>query len=454
VRFLHLCGAEPVEREMTPPAQRLGDLGAEALTFAFSFPGGLQATLEMSMRQIEETLFMARVRVVNRSSFEDAAHRTRDEALQVALVSTHTLLHLSDGAWISLQDPPRDLQVHADACRNQGTWPVLVGAPAQTEWLLSAPIILPDYPQIAPESPGDFFDATEIDEILTLRIQTLTDEEKQEMLRGDRHTRALLQRVESVDRTCQGQLHGAIRARQPIRVRPGDRVRLRPRRRADAFDLLLDGKVATVVAVEQDYSNRTHVAVTLDYDPGNDLGADGKPGHRFFFDSDEVERLGMVRILIAGIGNIFLGDDAFGVHVAQRLGARPWPDGVRVIDFGSRGMDLAYALQDGYDAVILIDAYAHGGVPGDLCVIEPRLDAQTEPTALAPDAHGMDPLTVMRWVQSTGGRLPLLRLVGCEPATFGPEEGQMELSAPVEAAIEPAVEMVASLVAGLMQCTN
>lgn len=154
-----------------------------------------------------------------------------------------------------------------------------------------------------------------------------------------------------------------------------------------------------------------------------------------------------MKILIAGIGNIFLGDDAFGVEVVGRLRARTWPAGVAIIDFGIRGLDLAYALQDGYDAVILVDSYAHGGTPGSLCVVEPLLDETRERAPATVDAHAMDPLNVLHWVQTSAGKLPLVRIVGCEPATFGPEEGQLGLSEAVAAALEPAIELIESLVA-------
>src|SRR5207248_2392542 len=119
--------------------------------------------LELSVDQVQENLFKLRVRILNLTPFDDTARRSRAEALPVSLVSTHTILQLREGQWISLQNPPDELQAITDACRNQGTWPVLVGEPGQMDLLLAAPIILYDYPRIAPESPGDFFDATEID---------------------------------------------------------------------------------------------------------------------------------------------------------------------------------------------------------------------------------------------------------------------------------------------------
>jgi hypothetical protein len=167
-----------------------------------------------------------------------------------------------------------------------GTFPVLVGQPGVGELLLSAPIILPDYPALAPESPGDFFDSTDIDELLTLRVLTLTPEEKQQMAATDGRARALLERTEALGQDLLPSLHGAMRAAVPSALRPGTRVWLRPRARADIMDLALDGKQATIHAVERDFEGRIHVAVTIDDDPGKDLGVHG---HRFFFAPEEVE---------------------------------------------------------------------------------------------------------------------------------------------------------------------
>jgi hydrogenase maturation protease len=155
------------------------------------------------------------------------------------------------------------------------------------------------------------------------------------------------------------------------------------------------------------------------------------------------------KILIAGIGNIFLGDDGFGCAVAGRLASRPLPDGAQVVDFGVRGLDLAYAMMDGYDATILIDAAPRGGEPGALYIIEPDLNELGDPDAQARmvEAHAMNPMRVLALVRAMGGELKRVLLVGCEPATLGPEEGQMGLSATVEAAVDGAVEMVESLVA-------
>lgn len=158
------------------------------------------------------------------------------------------------------------------------------------------------------------------------------------------------------------------------------------------------------------------------------------------------------RILVAGIGNIFMADDAFGCEVARRLSAREWPGDVRVVDFGIRGFDLAYALMDGYDVTIFVDATPRGGEPGTVYTIEPdlseldRMDAQ----GLAVEPHGMNPLKVLGMVKAMGGGFKRILLVGCEPETLGPEEGQMGLSATVEAAVGEAVRVVESLVVKLL----
>jgi hydrogenase maturation protease len=154
------------------------------------------------------------------------------------------------------------------------------------------------------------------------------------------------------------------------------------------------------------------------------------------------------RILVACIGNIFLGDDGFGVEVGRRLAHRHIPDGARVVDYGIRGLDLVYALMDDYDAVILVDAIPRGGDPGAVYVIEPDLDelGVEDRRAMAVEPHGMNPMKVLQMARSMGAQFKRILLVGCEPETLGPEEGQMGLSAPVEAAVDEAVSVIESLV--------
>jgi hydrogenase maturation protease len=244
-----------------------------------------------------------------------------------------------------------------------------------------------------------------------------------------------------------------------VQVKPGCRVRLHPGKRGDMIDSALAGKTAMIESLEQDYEGKFHVCVVVDDDPGRDIGMMRQPGHRFFFDPEEVEPLPMdttgsdttaqaPSILIAGIGNIFLGDDAFGVEVVQRLGIRNLPERVKAIDFGIRGLDLAYALLDGSDVTILVDACPRGGRPGSLYLIEPDLNALDGPEAeqASVDAHSMNPMNVIRMAKSMGGELKRILLVGCEPATWGPEEGQMALSETVATVVDKAVRMIESLV--------
>ena len=156
----------------------------------------------------------------------------------------------------------------------------------------------------------------------------------------------------------------------------------------------------------------------------------------------------MKRILIAGIGNIFLGDDAFGVYLAGRLARKPWPPEVQVVDFGIRSFDLAFALLDNYDLVILVDAISRGGSPGKLYVIEPDLDASG---TVEVEPHSMDPAKVLRLVRAYGRPSGRILVLGCEPAGLDPDEqGGMDLSAPVQAALDEAERIVRSLVEGYL----
>ena len=164
------------------------------------------------------------------------------------------------------------------------------------------------------------------------------------------------------------------------------------------------------------------------------------------------------RILIACIGNIFLGDDGFGVEVARRLMQRQYPEGVQIVDFGIRGMELAYTLLDDYDELVLVDAVQRGDRPGTLYLIEPDLadinpEKGEEAGRAALDAHSMDPVKVLAFARRLGARPIHTLLVGCEPATFGGEdysEMQMGLSEPVQAAVDAALKMIDSLVADLL----
>ncbi len=244
-----------------------------------------------------------------------------------------------------------------------------------------------------------------------------------------------------------------------VAVRAGSVVRLAPRQTgSDIFEVALDGRSATVREVLEDYEGRIQLAVTVNDDPGQDLGTIRRPGHRFFFDPEEVQPLSTReerggpprrRVLVAGIGNVFLGDDGWGVALAGRLSRRVLPPGVEVVDFGIRGMDLAYAMQDGYDAVVLLDATPRGEAPGTLYVIEPDL-GEIEMTV---DAHGMDPVKVLALALALGAQsLPRTLVVGCEPQTrmsAEDEEIVAELTEPVRGSLDRAVELLESLLSDL-----
>jgi hydrogenase maturation protease len=190
-----------------------------------------------------------------------------------------------------------------------------------------------------------------------------------------------------------------------------------------------------------------------------------QPGHRFFFGPSEVEPLPKTesepqrakqkqRILIAGIGNIFLGDDAFGVEAIKRLAMRKLPETVRVTDFGIRGFDLMYALQDGYETTILVDASPQGQPPGTVFVMEPDLNsAGSSEQQSVVETHGMNPMNVIRMAKAMNVPLKRLLVVGCEPETLGGAEGHMGLSVTVQAALDEAVNVIENVVNRILDGT-
>ncbi len=255
-----------------------------------------------------------------------AQEASRDEVMAAFMVGVHALLGVEDGAFVSLADPPQWARGAADSCANVRTWPVMAGEEGERNLMLSSPIILEDYPRVAPESPADLFDATEIDEILTLRTMALTEEEKREARATDPRAAALIDRIDNMPPEMLDRLHGAIRylrqaqdgpgaSAKPVApwwdpgadaaVHPeidsvevdgmalakGSRVRLRPKlQRADAQDMFLDGRIARVEAVFMDVDNRNYLAVTLEDDPAADLYQ--SHGRFLYFQPDEVEPCG------------------------------------------------------------------------------------------------------------------------------------------------------------------
>jgi hypothetical protein len=246
----------------------------------------------------------------------------RDAVIRRSLVAVHALLALDDGAFVSSLDPPEYALAAVQGCRNDGLFPVLVGDAGSSDVVLSSPIILYDHPEVAPESVGDFCDATEIDEILALRVLTLTDEEKAEARGTDPRAAGIVDRCDDLPPEMWARLHGAVRSLHPVdetagepsrlpwwdpaadaevdpwtdtttiagrTVGKGARVRLRPSRRADAHDLFLAGRTATVAGVFSDVDGDEHVAVSLDDDPAADLLE--WQGRFLFFHPDELELL-------------------------------------------------------------------------------------------------------------------------------------------------------------------
>ncbi len=230
---------EAVERDVSLPALTLQRLTLEPLRYTFSFPAETQVETEhdsygqavgavvrrqaevrgivdLTIESVDTNLFKASVWVRNTTPLE-VPETSRDEALMESLVSTHVILGVEAGEFISLLEPPTGLQEEAAKCQNVGAWPVLVGVEGQRDTLLASPIILYDYPMIAPESAGDLFDGTEIDEILSLRIMTLTDDEKREIRQSDERARQILERTETMPAEQFMKLHGAVRGLRPLK---------------------------------------------------------------------------------------------------------------------------------------------------------------------------------------------------------------------------------------------
>ncbi len=272
------------------------------------------------------------IEVANTAQWADAAAE-RHLALRHSLIAAHTVVAVTGGEFISLIDPPEWAKPAAQACRNERIWPVMIGEAGRRDVLLISPIILYDYPMIAPESPGELFDGTEIDEILTLRTMTLTDAEKAEARATDERARKLMDRVDSMPPEMLDKLHGAIRylgetpatRKEPdpietittpgtpwwdpaadssvdpetdsvtiagVEVAKGSQVLLMPgSRRADAQDMFLEGRTATVAAVLLDVDGNTHVAVTINDDPGAEISA--AHGRFRYFAPDELKPLDM-----------------------------------------------------------------------------------------------------------------------------------------------------------------
>ncbi len=273
-------------RRIEPIAGEDGTIAARVVHASQAVHGRICARLERL--DAPRPLQRLTVRVDNLTPWA-RAEAARHEVMRASCASTHLLLEIRGGQFVSLQDPPEWARPFSSRCENVRAYPVLAGEPGRRDLVLSAPIILHDHPQLAPESPGDFYDATEIDELLALRTATLTDEEKRHVRATDARARAVLDRVENMPPEVHERLHGAIR-RQPLAPRygPGSRVRLRPgSRRTDAQDLLFAGHIATVEEIRQDVDGREYLAVLIEDDPAADLHR--WYGRYLYYTVDEVE---------------------------------------------------------------------------------------------------------------------------------------------------------------------
>ncbi|HEV2582679.1 MAG TPA: hypothetical protein VGT44_17610 [Ktedonobacteraceae bacterium] len=234
-RFADEPREEGVEREIAAQNLSLSELVAHPYTIDFTIPGErmveiaeespgmvmrkqypIEGTISIAAKQLDMGLFKLSVRIENRTPETGTVATLRNAIMLHSFISTHTILQARRGAFVSQLDPPEPVYDAAKACVNLRTWPVLVGSEGDNDTMLSSPIILYDYPQIAPESPGSLFDGTEIDEILTLRIMTLTDEEKEEMRQGDERVREILERTENLSPEAFKKLHGTIRSLRPV----------------------------------------------------------------------------------------------------------------------------------------------------------------------------------------------------------------------------------------------
>jgi hypothetical protein len=342
VRFLHVRSrtgagpdwdeAEVREVDASTPLDRLDG----ELAIPFAIPGGeetdgdvrrrtepLCGVVRIAAERFDGPYSLARLRITVENTTPGDPSATREEMLRRSLVSAHTLLAVRDGEFVSLLEPPEWARAAAESCRNEHTWPVLVGEPDRRDVMLSSPIILYDYPAIAPESPGDLFDATEIDEILTLRTMALTDAEKQEARATDERAAAVIDRVDGLPPEMLDRLHGTLRYLRDVTGEPegpeigdvpwwdpgaddsvnpehdavavpgglatrGSKVRLHPAPRStDAQDMFMAGRLATVAAVFLDVDGASHLAVTVDDDPAAELNQ--WVGRYRYYAPDEVE---------------------------------------------------------------------------------------------------------------------------------------------------------------------
>jgi hypothetical protein len=325
---------EAVEREVTVGTLSFGELADNPITQSFTFPSSsnreeiigengkavgvlireqceLEGMIKLSVKQVAVGVFVISMRVWNWTHLGSDRSMPRDQALLRAFCSAHVVLGVTGGEFVSMTAPPAQYQQVVAGCTNIRAWPVLIGEPGATDSVLAAPITLYDYPQIARQSPGDLFDATKIDEIFSPGVETLTDREKIDALALDERISEMPEPIDTVeiehlmDQQEIAQAAGPLSAAELFpeldgpsaaqsvpnsqpgvsHLRVGDRVRLRPYGAVDPLDMLINGKVARIAAIEQDFDGKIHLAVVVEDDPGVAINR----RHRFFFRPDEVE---------------------------------------------------------------------------------------------------------------------------------------------------------------------
>lgn len=321
-----LAWDEAVPQEVTLADLAIDDVCARERSRAIDLPGAIETEVLHDSRgqragriTRERWAIAAAVRVaaervagfvkvrlrIENATISESPLADREAALRRSLLGCHTLLYVDDGLFVSLTEPPLEASAVVSSCVNQHTWPVLAGTSGTRQLMLSAPIILYDYPKVAPESSGDFFDATEIDEMLALRVMTMTDQEKREAAATDQRAGQIVARAGDQPTADLARLHGAIRSFEYLLNPPdapspdqaviqigtttlarGSRVRLAPQKRADSMDMFLAGRIATVASVHRDLEDRIYVAVTVDDDPGADLRR--AYGRFFYFSPEEI----------------------------------------------------------------------------------------------------------------------------------------------------------------------
>lgn len=230
---------ETIERNVSIPAGSVGNLCTRPLVTCFSFPVSgeldhaegrsgaedwsarnghlIEASVHVVAQFCGGSVWKVKARLENETTWKKANETNRERILSQALLSAHKVLRVAGGEFVSLLDPPEPLRMIAADCRNVGTWPVLAGEEGARNTMLSSPIILYDYPRLAPESPQDLFDSTEIDELLSLCVLTLTDEEKEELRRSDERARHILEQVESLSSEQFMEMHGILRQLRPLK---------------------------------------------------------------------------------------------------------------------------------------------------------------------------------------------------------------------------------------------